>query len=300
MTDTPYVRPPQPPEEPDNLAASTLVWYRATAPTGFTAPRVQEIMRAARRRSLLRSGMLVAIVLAIVGVPVLLFRPSGHQLGGPNLGGGPRTSASAADRPSLPANEGRQPPGPSFPGMGERIDLTTFRTRLPTIVEPEGAATPSCPGGDVVFHSDGQNPARATLGRTTYVIGGHPTMPDHMLPNVAVDVDGDGTNEIVTTIACEPTGGRRTVNLYVLKRNGSGYDVLDVPFSDNRSFNTPRPILFNFGVTGRTLVLTLDDLGAQPEPAPSKIPDGRPENPRDVIMEWDGKAYQPRVGNYHW
>ncbi len=300
MTDPPYVRAPQPPEKPDSPAPSAPVSDRTTVPASFTPPAVPEVVRAARRRYLLRSGMLVAIVLAIVGVPILLFRPSGHQRGGPDLGEDSRASANAADRRSLPPNEGRLPPEPSFPAMGERIDLATFRTRLPTIVEPEGAAAPSCPGGAVVFHSDGQNPARATLGRTTYVISGHPTMPDHILPNVAVDIDGDGTNEIVTTIACEPTGGRRTVNLYVLKRNGTGYDVLDVPFSDNRSFNTPRPILFNFGVTDRTLVLTLDDLRAQPKPAPSKIPDGRPENPRDVIMEWNGETYQPQVGNYHW
>ncbi|GFJ88850.1 hypothetical protein Prum_024920 [Phytohabitans rumicis] len=152
----------------------------------------------------------------------------------------------------------------------------------------------------MVFHSDGMNPATATVGTTTYQIGGHPTMPDHSLSAAMGDLDGDGVNEIITTIACAPEGGRRTVNLYVFKRVDDGYQVLDVPVSDNRRFDSPRPILDSFGVTGDTLAVTLDDLDAQPEIPPSAIPDGQPDNPREVVMRWNGETFQPRVGSYTW
>src|SRR5262249_27017077 len=150
---------------------------------------------------------------------------------------------------------------------------------LPTIDEAYGGRNPACPGGDAVFHSDGMNRATATVGNTRYVIGGHPTMPDHSLPSIAVDLDGRGGKEIVTTIACEPVNGRRTVNLYVLRPTAAGYDVLDVPYSDNRAFADPRPTLFDFGVTGRTLVITVDDVGPQFQPPPSEIPTGQAGNP---------------------
>jgi hypothetical protein len=248
--------------------------YRANAPAHFPAPPMPRTIRPSHRRfgprSWRRATALVAAVLLVIVGPVLLYRARGQQ---PDT---PRPGSSA--RP------------------GERPDFTgTFRTRLPTIVEPGGTAAPSCPGGDTVFHN-----ATATVGRTRYTIGGHPTMPDHRVAAAEVDLDGDGVDEILTTIACEPNGGRRTVNLYLLKRNSSGFDVLDVPFSDNRRFSEPRPILFSFGVTGKTLAVTVDDLDAQPQPPPSKIPDGRPTNPRDVIMDWNGQAFQPRIGDYRW
>jgi hypothetical protein len=53
-------------------------------------------------------------------------------------------------------------------------------------------------------------------------------------------------------------------------------------------------------VTGSTLAVTLDDLDAQPEVPASAIPDGRPGNPRDVVMHWNGSSFQPRVGSYRW
>jgi hypothetical protein len=81
---------------------------------------------------------------------------------------------------------------------------------------------------------------------------------------------------------------------------GDSYAVFDVPFSDSRTFDTWRPIFDSFGVHGRTLVVTVDDIGPQTVPTPSTIPDGRPDNPRDVVMRWDGTAYRPRVGDYRW
>jgi hypothetical protein len=305
MTDRFGAAQPAPVEEPDQLAVAVLNAYRADAPAAFAAPPVQRIVRTARRRSWVRTGVLVIAVLVVLGGPVLVVNALGHhERGGLGPGEIPRSAYSEAPGPGPSADHiGPRPSGPvpvPGPGGSGRLDLATFRTRLPAIVEAGGGTGQACPGGDVVFHSDGMNAAAATLGRTRYVIGGHPTMPDHYLPGATADLDGDGVNEIITTIACEPSGGRRTVNLYVLKRTGDGYRVLDVPFSDNRSFNTPRPILYSFGITGRTLVITLDDLGAQPQPEPSKIPDGRPNNPRDVIMEWNGETFQPRVGKYRW
>jgi hypothetical protein len=264
---------PQPPaDELERRAVAALVAYRAGAPAQFPAPPILRILGASygrsRPRYWLRATALVAAVLLVIVGPVLLYR------------------ARDPDTPS-PGSSGRPGGRPDF--------NSTFRIRLPSIVEPDGAAAPSCPGGDAVFHG-----GAASIGATRYTIGGHPTMPDHYLPAVQVDLDRDGVDEILTTIACEPNGGRRTVNLYLLKRNSSGYEVLDVPFSDNRRFSEPRPILFSFGVTGKTLALTVDDLDAQPQPPPSKIPDGRPAKPRDVIMDWNGQIFQPRIGDYRW
>jgi hypothetical protein len=93
-------------------------------------------------------------------------------------------------------------------------------------------------------------------------------MPDHCVAGTPVDLDGNGVSAVVITIiACEPAVGHRTINLYGLTLAESGYGVLDVPSSEGR--NTPQSILFSFGATGRSLVLTLDNVAAEPTSPPS-------------------------------